>query len=493
MRRLASFALAALLTLLPAASPRADTTIGPVTFGSVFDCTTTPGTCTVAASGITNAMLAGSIGITKLAAFSSADLRGRLSDESGTGAAYFQGGDIGTPSAGVLTNATGLPISSGVSGLGSGVGTWLGTPSSDNLAAALTDESGSSGGFLRAGSGTIIDLNLPGSGQINSSGKLGLGGAAGFTFGSLSSQYFQVLGTSAGSARIAIGEFTNDTNPGAYVCGKSRGSAATAGAVASGDSLCHVRFFGDDGATNGAINVEAARITANVNGTVSTGVVPGQLDFYTMNTGGTLALRERLHPSGGLSLGNTIDPGASNLSVSGFIGAGGTPAAQLHATGNVSAAAWITNGIVFRAGTGTYTDTSSSGTVASTAISNLGAATLAASNSTTYTLASTLRIGNGPIAGTNVTIGTSLALDVNGASLFRSPIQIGTGTMLTMSQGEVGLSTITASGAAPGASGGKFALVCGTNAGTAKIIAYAGTSTAAATVLDNIGSGVSGC
>lgn len=37
----------------------------------------------------------------------SAGLRGALSDESGTGAAYFQGGDLGTPSAGVLTNATG--------------------------------------------------------------------------------------------------------------------------------------------------------------------------------------------------------------------------------------------------------------------------------------------------------------------------------------------------------------------------------------------------
>lgn len=38
---------------------------------------------------------------------SSANLRGLLTDESGTGAAYFQGGNIGTPSAGVATNLTG--------------------------------------------------------------------------------------------------------------------------------------------------------------------------------------------------------------------------------------------------------------------------------------------------------------------------------------------------------------------------------------------------
>jgi len=52
--------------------------------------------------------------------------------------------DLGTPSAGTLTNATGLPVATGISGLGTGVATFLATPSSSNLAAALTDESGSS-------------------------------------------------------------------------------------------------------------------------------------------------------------------------------------------------------------------------------------------------------------------------------------------------------------------------------------------------------------
>lgn len=44
--------------------------------------------------------------------------------------------NIGTPTAGVLTYATGLPIATGVSGLGTGVATFLGTPAIGNLIAA---------------------------------------------------------------------------------------------------------------------------------------------------------------------------------------------------------------------------------------------------------------------------------------------------------------------------------------------------------------------
>ena len=50
---------------------------------------------------------------------------------------------LGTPSSVTLTNATGLPVSTGISGLGTGVATFLATPSSANLASAVTNETGS--------------------------------------------------------------------------------------------------------------------------------------------------------------------------------------------------------------------------------------------------------------------------------------------------------------------------------------------------------------
>ena len=77
------------------------------------------------------------------------------------------GGALGTPSSGTLTSCTGLPISTGVSGLGTGAATFLTTPSSANLAALLTDETGT-GASVFANSPTLIApaLGTPTSGSL---------------------------------------------------------------------------------------------------------------------------------------------------------------------------------------------------------------------------------------------------------------------------------------------------------------------------------------
>lgn len=62
---------------------------------------------------------------------------------------------LGTPASGTLTNCTGLPVSTGVSGLGSGVATFLATPSSANLASAVTGETGT-GALVFANTPTLV-------------------------------------------------------------------------------------------------------------------------------------------------------------------------------------------------------------------------------------------------------------------------------------------------------------------------------------------------
>jgi len=66
---------------------------------------------------------------------------------------------LGTPASGTLTNATGLPISTGVSGLGTGIAAWLATPSSANLITAVTDETGT-GALVFGTSPTLTTPNL---------------------------------------------------------------------------------------------------------------------------------------------------------------------------------------------------------------------------------------------------------------------------------------------------------------------------------------------
>ena len=110
--------------------------------------------------------------LSQFAATTSAQLAGVLSNETGSGLAVFGTSPtlitpaLGTPSALVLTNATGLPISTGVSGLGSNVATFLATPSSSNLASAVTGETGS-GALVFGTSPTFVTSIIMGSADLS--------------------------------------------------------------------------------------------------------------------------------------------------------------------------------------------------------------------------------------------------------------------------------------------------------------------------------------
>lgn len=75
--------------------------------------------------------------------------------------------NLGTPSSATLTNATGLPVSTGISGLGSGVATFLATPSWTNFNSAIT---GTAPYWSLSGGGTLtgnVTINGGDSRQLN--------------------------------------------------------------------------------------------------------------------------------------------------------------------------------------------------------------------------------------------------------------------------------------------------------------------------------------
>jgi hypothetical protein len=135
--------------------------------------------------------------------------------------------------------------------------------------------------------------------RIDSSGNVLIGTSTAYTVAGVAG--LQVHGTSS-SSYVNSTRWSANAFPPALILGKSRGAAVgTRAAVVVNDSIGEIGFFGDD-ATN---FVTAAYVRGSVDGTVSTGVVPGRLAFVTSNSSGVSTERMRIDSAGNVGIGTT--------------------------------------------------------------------------------------------------------------------------------------------------------------------------------------------
>jgi hypothetical protein len=259
---------------------------------------------------------------------------------------------LGTPTSATLTNATGLPLTTGVTGtlpiLNGGTGQTTANAAFNALAPSQT---GNSGKYLTTdgtdtswasnplgtvtsvgGTGTVSGISL--SGTVTTSGNLTLGGALDLSAYNGAGAFTTL---SASGATTISAQLTASTNDGSYaIIGKDTR------AFSAGVTGPMLGFFGlDSTSTNNSLGAFRALAQTSQNGTLEARV----LSSGSITTIGTFSTTG-FAVTGTLSAGNTTLTGTSALTVN-RSGAQGQISFQNNGTTTGILIAGTTNGLVF--------------------------------------------------------------------------------------------------------------------------------------------------
>lgn len=245
--------------------------------------------------------------LSQFASTTSAELAGVISNETGSGSLVFATSPtlvtplLGTPTSGTLTNCTGLPISTGVSGLGTGVATFLATPSSANLRSAVTDETGS--GSLVFGTSPSFTTDIrPVS---NDGASLGLSGTA---FSDLFLASGSVIDWNAGDLTLTHSSNTLTLAGGNLALG-SNYVTSSSGYGSSGSPASQGLSFSGSNTRLLSAGTNQYQVTIGDSGNAARGAT---FDFSTNTL--TLGLTTLALPSGGVLNWNAGDVTATHAS-----------------------------------------------------------------------------------------------------------------------------------------------------------------------------------